>query len=491
MRAPNCLGIYLSKEAATVVCLGGGGRDRKILGCFSVAVEKQQGADLSGINLPSDELAVLIARGCTERGLSFSEVAVALDCVMFMQHNVHSEFVDPKQIAQTIRFDTEESLSTDIADVALSFKITSSDQTGSELNVFTAQKKILSEVLLSLQNNNIDPVTIEPDVNCLSRFVCQGEFSENLHSLFALISCQRGYFIAPQPRTGGELQLSSIDRAFLIGSTQNRGKLFAREVPITIALLESGESVNCLKVFDSSDSIDCQQLSEKLGIRTEFIDLAEFAGADADVLADCTNLVDFAIAYGAALANLEKIQSINFRNDFSPFQGRKIRLQKVLKLVSVSVVILLLAAGLHVQARLLQENGNRTRLRSKLESQYSAVMFGNRISPKSNAAKKLASELRRIRNVKSGQLSTKGEKSVAAKLTLVLEAFNKCANKTDLKIDSVSVTTKAISVTGNTSSRRNTLKLFEAINKKLEVLQQRLDSKGGRDNFRITVTAKK
>ena len=100
--------------------------------------------------------------------------------------------------------------------------------------------------------------------------------------------------------------------------------------------------------------------------------------------------------------------------------------------------------------------------------------------------------LRQIENVKKGLLSVTGEESVSAKLTLVLEAFNKAAEKTSLSVDSVAITSKSISIAGETSSRDNTLKLFEAIKAGgLEILQQRLDSKAGRDNFRITVVPKK
>jgi len=133
----NYLGIYLGKERATAVCLGLQGRDRNVLGCFSVSVEQSE-------EQKPQALANLIAQGCLERELKFSEVGVALDCTMFMQHKLHSEFDDLKRISATIRFDTEEALATDISDVAIAFNINSSDQTGSELTVFTAQKKMLS-----------------------------------------------------------------------------------------------------------------------------------------------------------------------------------------------------------------------------------------------------------------------------------------------------------------------------------------------------------
>lgn len=107
MEGPNYLGIYLSKDAATVVCLGNG----SVLGCFSVTIGENQ-------QQKPQELVRLITEGCAKRGLKFSDAAVALDCSMFMQHNVHSKFNDLRQIAATVRFDAEEVLGMDITDLA-------------------------------------------------------------------------------------------------------------------------------------------------------------------------------------------------------------------------------------------------------------------------------------------------------------------------------------------------------------------------------------
>ncbi len=472
------LGIYIGRNTATAVCLGSQGRDRTILGCFSVSTEQDE--------QPSPQaLATLIAEGCAERQLKFAEVAVALDCAMFMQHNVSSEFTDPRQIASTVRFDTEEALATDIADVAIAFEITSTGQTGSKLTVFTAQRKVLSDILGALQSNNIDPVTIEPDVRCLSRFISRNEpLAADLHPLFCILSGLSGYFIAlPQS------QKAPTMRTILLGPAQDRTDLLAGQIPVTAALVDVDQPIDCIKVFDSTDSVNNHRLSEKLNIEADSIDLAASVAAAPETLADCADTVDFAIAYGAALCYLEKTQTINFRNDFSPYQGKKVRLQKVLKVLSISVAVLVLAAGLYLQVQLLQKNKYRNRLHEKFEKQYSAVMFGEKMPGKIKDAKgELGKAKRRIERVKSGQLSLTGEEAISAKLTLVLEAFNKCAAQTDLNIDSISITTRAITIAGDTSSKKNTLKLFETIKKSgLEILQQRLDSKAGRDNFRITV----
>jgi hypothetical protein len=482
----NHLGIYLSKDKATVVCLGSGARDGDVLGCFSVSLEQQEEQN-------QHVLAALIAQGCAEREWNFSEVTVALDCAMFMQHHMHSEFNNPRQVAATIRFDIEEALATDTSDIAVAFLINSSNEGGSELTVFTAQRKILSDILLSLQSNNIDPVTIEPDVNSLSRFICKkislGESPEGA-TLFGLLSSRRGYFI-----TCCKPQKISALRTFLVGPAQDRNELLARQVLITTNLPETSESTNYLKVFDSTNSINHKQLGEKLGTEAEDISLAESAGIEPQAWADCDDPVDFAIAYGAALAHLEKIQTINFRNDFMPYQGRKLRMQKALKFLSISVTVLLLALGLYFQAQLLKVSRYRASLTDKFTPQYLAVMPGSKQLPDkfSEAVRKLGSELRRIRDVKSGLISIKGEKSVSAKLTLVLEALNKCAAQTDLNIDSISITTTTISIAGDTSSAASTQKLRAALmEKKLGNLQERISpDKRGRNSFSITITPEK
>jgi hypothetical protein len=477
MEGQNYLGIYLSKDTATVVCLGG----RSVLGCFSVTVEEAK-------EQKPQDLVRLITEGLAKRGLKFSEAAVALDCSMFMQHNVHSKFNDPKQIAATIRFDAEEVLGMDITDLALAFKVTSSSQAGSSLTVFTAQKKQLSDILIALQSNNIDPVTIEPDVNCLSRFILQNiSLPPDLHSLFCVLSDSSGYFIAFP-----ESHETEVMRTFLVRPAQDRNDLLAREVPITTALIETDKPVNSIKVFDSTASVDYQQLSEKLGVEAGPVDLVAAAAVGPETLADCPCPVGFAIAYGAALSHLEKAQSVNFRSDFMPYQGKKVRLQKAMKFSSVCAVVLMLAAGLYFQLQLWQKNKYRAQLYKKFEKQYSAVMFGKKPPDKTSPVKKLEGELKRIENVRKGLLSVTGEEAISAKLTLVLEAFNKCAAQTNLNIDSVSIGTKTITIAGNTSSKDNTLKLFEAIkNSGLEIVQQNLDAKGGRDNFSITVVPKK
>jgi hypothetical protein len=307
--------------------------------------------------------------------------------------------------------------------------------------------------------------------------------------MFGVFSRRNGYFVVPDSSGSRE---TSLMRTFLVGTNRARAELLAREVSITTALLDNEEPINCLKTFDSVGSVDYQQLSERLGFKASGVDFTEAASAGPQSLADCSDPVDFIIAYGAALANLERPQSMNFRSDFLPYQGKKMRMQKALKFASVSVTVLLLALGVYFQMPLLKTNEYRGDLRKKFAEDYLVVLPGEKKLPTKfrDALRKLSSEDRRIQNIQSGRSGATGEESMMSKLALVLEAFNKVAKPTDLKINKISVTTRNIRIEGDTSSRSNTLKFFAAVREKLKIVQFNYDFKT-RDVFSITAVTKK
>jgi len=182
---------------------------------------------------------------------------------------------------------------------------------------------------------------------------------------------------------------------------------------------------------------------------------------------------------------------LDFRDDFSPFQGKRLRLQKALRFAAVSVTVLLIAVGLYFQTQLFSVNRDMNNLRSKFAKEYSDVTL-DKLSDNvkiKDAVKKLGSTLRRIEDEKKGLITD--EKSISSKLTLVLTAFNKCAAQTNLNIKSITVTTSDIIIIGDTPSRQNRQRLFEAVRSGgLEILREFYDLQGGRESFSITVVPK-
>lgn len=480
MESHNHLGIYLRQSRATVVCVASQGRDRKLLGCFSVSVEQppEQG---------QQALAEQIAKTCSERGLKFGQAAVALDCGMFMQHAVHSEFTDPKRIAATVRFDTEEALATDVADVAVAFRIVSSDDSGSDLDVFTVQRGTLSDILIALQGAGIDPVVVDPDSYCLSRYLgaygASGEASEP-RLLYAMLSDSCGYLL-----TVPKASEASTVRAFPISQAQNRESLLAREVLVTAALAEAAGPVGQLCLFDAKDEISAEHLAERVHRPVQACDLAAMAAAGSDDVAGCSNAVDFAVAYGAAMAIAEKEKGVNFRNDHMPYQGTKLRTDRALKFLSISATVLLLSVGVYLQSQWMRVSKTRADIRAKFEPDYLAVMSGKTKLPPTikKAVNDLEKEVSRLKAEKG--LTGISEESISAKLALVIQALNSCAAQTGLAIDTVTVTMKTIHINGSTTSRRSTDSVLEAVKKAgLMVQDHRVGADGERDSFDMTVT---
>ncbi len=485
MESGNHLGIYWRDDRATVVCLAPPGRARKVVDYFSICVEGQSPQG-------QQALADKIVQTCRERKVKFTEAAVALDCASFMQHAVHSEFRDPKQIAATVRFDTEEALATDISEMAVAFRVLSNAEEGANLDVFTAQRAVLSDIILSLQSNGIDPVAVDPDVCCLARYLTEyapASQTPEQTTLHALLSDSRGYLVM---LTGS--RQPSVLRTFLIGSAQERTALLARETLVTTALAETGQRVSGLLVFDARGAVRTESLREGTGLSVGAYDLAALAGAKLGETSDSPNAVDFALACGAALSPAQKTNSVNLRNDHMPYLGRKRQVQNAVRWLSISMTALLLAAGVYVHRDLILVNKQRESLRDTLEVDYLPVMHEKKMPmPMSQAVEKLKQALRRVKAEKTG---LGDQTSVSAKLTQVLLGLNSCARQIDLNIESITITsalTSSIIITGNTSSRQNTTKVMQDALKKVGLEYGSMDvrTEGGRDAFSITLELEK
>lgn len=482
MELNNYLGIYIGKDAATVVCVDSQSKAGDVLGCFTVRTEQDSASP--------HMLASLISQGCAERDWTFGDASVAIDCAMFMQHNVHSDFSEKKQIGATVRFDAEEALATDISDVAIAFQIISTDEGGSNLTVFTAKKNMLSDLLLSLQSGGMDPVAIEPDVNCLSRYIGRKiPASEGGREMFGVLSTASGYLVAPH-QNGAKADMAARMRTFLVGSAKDRGALLVREAIMTTAITEQTEPISRLRIFDSAGAADCRQIGERLGIEADIVQLIDPAVAPPEHI----DPVDFVIAYGAALAHTDSAPSVSFRDDFMPYQGKKMRMEKALKFFSISVTVLLVALGLYFQTRLFSVNSYRAQVREKFAADY-AVAKSNTKLPKETSIKKAVDNLtKEWRNLQKTTPGGVGDKDTTpSKLITVLRAFNSSAKETKLTVTKVTIGSRSIVISGWTTSRASTNRFFAAVRQSgLDIVKEEVNpAEPGKDEFGITVELKK
>jgi hypothetical protein len=439
------LGIYVNKSRATVLCL----HRHKVKECFSVTLSEES-------TEPVPDLMRQVAETCVEKRLTFSDVTVALDCTWFMQHRVHSEFTSLKQIGATIRFDTEEVVATDIANLAVGFAVVETKENGTDLNVFTADHAVLSDVVLTLQSHGIDPVRVVPDVCSLSQVIGH-EINAKTYAysdgLFAILSRHNGYFLRYSDKQG-----CMPVRAFLVGTQKNKNDVLSREILTTMAS-SSASAPEGLMIYDATDSADPAALAERVSIPVEALDWLTVHGAGPQALAQGGDPVDCAIALGAARMTGES--SLNFRNDFMPFQGKKMRLQSAMKWMCFSMTLLLLAVGGRMQAKWFQVRQDRASLHTKLLKDYQAVMPGSK--KETSLIADLAKETRKINDLKQGR-NPQGANSTSAKLILMLKAINASYTKAGLDIKEIAIT-KDVRVVGSTSKADGRLEFAEAVKK--------------------------
>ena len=109
------------------------------------------------------------------------------------------------------------------------------------------------------------------------------------------------------------------------------------------------------------------------------------------------------------------------------------------------------------------------------------------------AINKLGTELRTIKELKSGMLTTQGQETVTGLLTYVLEAINSLPSSVDLQLDQIKVTPKAVTLAGNTNKPDSTLALFQKIGASPYLSYTSVNEayKNGRDEFGVTILPKR
>jgi hypothetical protein len=211
--------------------------------------------------------------------------------------------------------------------------------------------------------------------------------------------------------------------------------------------------------------------------------------AGGSAVADCESEADFAIAYGAALGQVKRTRTSDFRRSFAPYQGKRLILQRSLRAISIIATISLVALGIYFQLKVFRRNNYVSRLKTKLVKDFSAVTYGKTPSGKRSISRLLATELSKAEDVKKGGGD---ENSVTAKLTHTLDALHSSPKSVDLKITSINIT-RLVKVSGDTNSKASRLAMLKSFKDKgkLEKTSERFSSDKGRDKFDVTFELKR
>ncbi len=482
MEQKKTLGIYYSGMSATAVVANSDGGNLRIeyLEKFELNTQNQpnegaaSAAQGTEAQPETEGLAFQIAQAVRDKKLSFESTCIAIDSSLYTQHNLHSELSERKQIAQTIKFDAEEAIATDVNTLAISFNLRTITDHGSDVCVFSMQRSVAQQLLSEFQAVGLDPVVIEPDIICMARLIRESGKKEPaaLYSLFSDKACYMLYDMDSKLSPGG--------RTFLTGSGNDKTAVLSRQVPLTVAALGEGKKVD--RIIIGGGDVDTSVISERTGLSAETMDLsAQFKTAPGVFSGDPAAA---AIAAGAALSDMNFENLTDFREDFAPYQGRKKLLEKICVVISAALTLMLLAAAMYFQVQVFKNQRYESKLEKKLEQQYSAVMFGKTYRGPEPVFRKLERESSRIERVKQGLLPGDDE-SISARLTFVLEVLNKLPEGVDLNIDEISLSEKAMRLRGDTNNRASTLALFKMIDshEKLRRTNENLKQSGARDSF--------
>ncbi|MFA6186430.1 MAG: hypothetical protein WC770_04350 [Phycisphaerae bacterium] len=479
MEQNKTLGIYITPNKATVVLVGKASGKIEIAEQFSVSVAAVEGTSFSFAQAAKD-----ISAGCTEKQLLFSDVSVVLDCRLYRQQVLHSEFTENRQISQTVKFDAEESLAVNAAETAVAFELASKGLSGSEVSVYAAPASVVSDIITAMAGNKLDPVSIEPDSICLRRVLSQlPGYGREIKTMLMAVSKEKCFIISPPPQVG-----NAQIRAFITAESQNKTNLAAREIMFSTASTIGGRDIQKTLIYDSTGKIDIVELGQSVSVAVELFGTEQII-ASTELPAE-TDGLDIIIAAGAAAGLLGKCDKVDFRTDFMPYQGKRMILEKAVKTMSLCLLTVFIILGVFLNIQYHKANSVRNKLNDKFKTEYSIAMPGGKFVSR-EAVGKLKREINRIKDVKSGLLSAGGDDSIEAKLTFLFEAINNVPKNVDVEIDKIAVTTKTMNITGSTSTR-GYLELFGAIDKhqKLTRGQSTYQSKDNRDQFRLTIDLK-
>lgn len=471
--------MYWSRQSVTAVSLASRGAHPTVAQAFTVKSETDR---------PSAEMARMLMEEVRRRGISTADCFVAVDAAVYTQHNLHTAFTDYKQIANTIKFDTEEAIATDATNLAITFSITDSDAAGSSVAVYTSDRTGMLEIIQGILSAGFDPETVEPDILCLARFFQQCFVTpEAMRPLFVVFGEKTCYILsfndAGHPRV----------RSFVLSASSTKTQTLSREIPLTIAAMNAGGSFTGIFIAGSVDGLETAVLSERIGMPVEIVDGIKLTGGGPSLLADGTPPAAYLAAYAAALP-VTRTRRADFRADTVPYQGRRKVLEKALRTVCVSAAVILLAIGLNLQAQASRHNRAIQELKDKLLADYAPVMNSDKLPTTEKVSGKLMRTLNQLEKAAKG-LGSGDENSVVSRLTYILEGLNtamqvaegQSANKVGLEIDQIKIAPKSITLKGSTNGRSQTLAMMEAFKTggKLNPTHVQHKEAGNRDEFQI------
>ncbi|MBN1765712.1 MAG: hypothetical protein JW860_10675 [Sedimentisphaerales bacterium] len=267
MSLKKCLGIHYTNSQITAVLTEKVGTDFRLEPTLRISSDN---TTVPGLNLLHQEsenpapgnqsdasvdpeqsclLIDKISRTIHNTYTRVSPISLALGGSFYQSQSHHSQFTQTQQIDETLRYDIEEDFAIDSDNIALCYKKKASPENdledGSDLLVFTSDRKILTDILNRFEQADLDALTTEPDcVSWLhflqSRNVCSKLSAEQ--SLIAAGWTSENLYILVLDASGQPV----LARSLLCSGAAQALDLLSGEIARTRATLPAGQQPRLL-----------------------------------------------------------------------------------------------------------------------------------------------------------------------------------------------------------------------------------------------------
>ena len=430
-----CLGIHYSSSGLTAALVRQDRQHPQKAAVFKVAASQETG-DGEVSSLLEQLARQLDANNCRR-----APVALALAGAMYHSQFHHSEFSDPRQIRQTLRFDVEEDFSADAENLTLCFQQVPSPGAGTDLVVYTLNKEKILSVLSCFEKAGLDALVAQPDITAW------------VHYLKAHPNLPQGQPLLAVAWSAGTLYTLVLDknlqplltRTCLCTTSAYAHEILAGELRRTLLLLPNALVPQHLLYHGGGFTQEqITQLQRQTNLK--FISLDEGDAAAA-------------FAAGAAISFLRGSSTADFRAD--GMAPRTVVAAQRKALYGLSVAAGVLFCSLMVVFNAYAGHYQRVSDDSieRMEKAYRDTHAGQKSPSGTNISRQLKTQLRQMNSESRIQTDRIQPGSASHALMLLLQALNTLPYDFDLQIKSLLVANDSVTMRGSVSDLERQIEL--------------------------------
>ncbi len=445
MAESKCLGIHYARDALTAVMLERQGDKSTITDCWQLPFSSEEQL---GLNEFVSELSGQIRERYPNK---VSATALSLGGRLYQTVQHHSDFVETRQIMQTLRYDIEVEFATDADAIAVSFQKLPNGgnvEDGCDLIVHTARRDELTSLLEGFEAAGVDALIAEADLSSWMHWLKdEGVLRESESCLYLAWTAETLYLLAVDDKCNPLLA-----RSYVCPSVEQASEVLGSELKRSLIML--GEESQPGKVYYHSENFIpdlCKLVQEAVGVTPA--ELSE------------TN-VRKAFAAGVAIGYLNGGEVADFRLDgLEPHSMVESRKRGYYGL-SAAIILFFLALSF-----VMQLNENRfVKVQNQVDSEiiqaWQDTHPGQKM-PRNQSAGQLTRDINNLyanlRKQKLQQESQVVSGSASRTFMVALDALNSLPEKFDLQIDTLRTQAEVVNISGSVPELADQIALEAAL----------------------------